>query len=58
MIVDDRQFWLAIRRSLIQAAKARNQEEMRRALLRLAADIERECGIRDQPPAGTDQQAV
>jgi hypothetical protein len=57
-VADDREFWLEMRRSLIQAANARNQEEMRRAMLRMVATIEREYGIRDQPPAGADQQAA
>lgn len=57
-MADDREFWLEMRRSLIQAANARNQEEMRRAMLRMVAIIEREHGIRDQPPAGADQQAA
>lgn len=51
----DRAFWLQIRRSLIQAVKARSEEEMRVALRRMIATIEREHLTGTTPP---DQQAA
>lgn len=47
--MNERAFWLEIRRSLIQAAGARNQTEMRRALLRMVSTIERRYGLGQQP---------
>jgi len=54
--MNERAFWLEIRRSLIQAAGAKDQVEMRRALLRLVSTIERRYCIGQQTERPENQK--